>query len=453
MNHATNCVIDGVQPRNATERTTEVYVAMAADILHPGHINVLTEAAKWGEVTVGLLTDKAISCYKRTPYMPFEQRRCLLESLRLVSHIEIQETLDYEPNLRRLRPAYLVHGDDWRTGIQSDARRRAIEVLQEWGGELIEIPYTLGVSSTELIQARQKEVPSAERRMKSLRTLLGSKNVLRAIEVHSGLSGIIADTSNVIEDHVRQEFDAMWLSSLTNSAIRGKPDCELIDGTAQMITIKEIMDVSRKPMIVDGDSGGLPDNFARMVRRLQQLGVSCVIIEDKTGPKCNSLGAKGTLQKQASVDEFCSKLRAGVEGRTCADFLLVARVESLILGNTIAEALSRADRYLEAGADGILIHSRATDGEEIKTFCEAFRTTHHADPLFAIPTTYSSVSEEELRSWGVNVVIYANQLLRSAVRAMHRTAESILLHRRAAECEINCTSTSELLSFLEECAC
>ena len=453
MNYSTNCVVDAIQPSNATEQATEVYVAMAADILHPGHINVLTEAAKWGKVTVGLLTDKAISSYKRAPYMPFEQRRCLLESLKLVSHIEIQETLDYGPNLRRLRPAYLVHGDDWRTGIQSDVRRRAIEVLQEWGGHLIEIPYTLGVSSTELIQAQKKEVPSAEQRMKSLRTVMGSKDMLRAIEAHSGLSGMIADTSYVIENHVRQEFDAMWLSSLTNSAIRGKPDCELIDGTTQMITIQEIMDVSRKPMIVDGDSGGSPDNFMRVVRRLEQLGVSCVIIEDKTGSKCNSLGAKGAQQKQSSVNDFCSKLRAGIEGRTCADFMLVARIESLILGNTIAEALYRADRYLDAGADGILIHSRATDGEEVKAFCEAFRTTHHTDPLFAIPTAYSFVSEEELLSWGVNVVIYANQLLRSAVRAMHRTAESILLHGRAAECEINCTSTSELLSLLEECKC
>ncbi len=426
---------------------------MAADILHPDHINVLTEAAKWGKVTVGLLTDKAISSYKRAPYMRFEHRRCLLESLKLVSYIEVQDTLDYEPNLRKLRPAYLVHGDDWRTGVQSDIRHRAIEVLREWGGQLIEIPYMLGVSSTELIEARKKEMPSAERRLKSLRTLLGSKDLLRAIEVHSGLSGIIADTSHVIENHVKREFDAMWLSSLTSSAIRGKPDCELIDGTTQTLTIKEIMDVSRKPMIVDADSGGSPDDFARMVRRLEQLGVSCIIIEDKTGPKCNSLGAKGALQKQASIDEFRSKLRVGIETRTCADLLLAARIESPVLGKTLREALTRADHYLDAGADGILIHSRATDGEEIKAFCEKFRARHRTDPLFAIPTAYSSVSEEELRSWGVNVVIYANQLLRSAVRAMHRTAESILLHKRAAECEIDCTSTSELLSFLEEYAC
>lgn len=452
MSDKEKCTTDTVQPSKKTGRRPEVYVAMAADILHAGHINVLTEAAKLGEITVGLLTDKAISSYKRTPYMPFEQRRRILESVRLVSHIEVQETLDYEPNLRRLRPAYVVHGDDWRTGVQANIRRRAIEVLQEWGGQLIEIPYTPGVSSTQLCGALQR-VPSGEHRLKSLRTLLGSRDMLRVVEVHSGLSGRIADKSHVTGKKVKREFDAMWLSSLTNSAIRGKPDCELVDGMAQMITINEIMDGTRKPLIVDCDSGGSAENFKRMVRRLEQLGVSCVIIEDKTGPKCNSLGSKGALQMQASVDDYCSKLRAGIEGRTCDDFLIIARIESLVLGKPLAEALTRADRYLEAGADGILIHSRATDGNEIQAFCEAFRTKHPTDRLFAIPTTYSSVTEEELQSWDVTVVIYANQLLRAAVLAMLRTADSILLHGRAGECEANCISTSGLLSLLEDSTC
>ena len=448
-------ICDTVPIRNngTVQATTEVYVAMAADILHPGHINLLTEAAKFGKVTVGLLTDKAIASYKRTPYMTFEQRRCVLQGLKMVSRIEVQETLDYEPNLRRLRPAYLVHGDDWRTGLQLSVRRKAIRILREWGGQLIEVPYTLGISSTQLNGEMSKQPPSTERRLRSLRGLLASKDLLRVIEAHSGLSAMIVENSRVMRRGAKQEFDAIWLSSLTNSAIRGKPDCELIDGTAQMMTIRDIMDVTRKPMIVDGDSGGSADNFKRMVRRLEQMGVSCVLIEDKVGPKSNSLDVKGTLQKQASVEDFCEKLKAGISSRACTDFLVVARIESLIFGKPLEDAVIRAERYLDAGADGILIHSRATDGGEIRGFCEAFRHRHCADPLFAIPTTYSSVSEEELRSWGVTAVIYANQLLRASVRAMMRTADNILLHRRAAECEAHCTSTAELLSLLEGCPC
>ena len=444
---------DRIEPASVTDSSTEVYVAMAGDILHPGHINVLTEAAKYGRVTVGLLTDRAIASYKRAPYMSFEQRRCLLASLKLVSRIEVQETLDYEPNLRRLRPMYLVHGDDWRTGVQSGVRTRAIEVLREWGGQLIEVPYTTGVSSSQLSEALRSVAPSPEQRLKSLRALLSSKDMLRVIEAHSGLSGMIADRSHVISGGLKREFDAIWLGSLSNSAIRGRPDCELVDATAQMITITDIMDATGRPLIVDGDSGGSDETFTRMVRRLEQLGVSCVVIEDKVGPKRNSLGSKGVLQEQAPIDDFSSKIRAGVEARSCADFLVVARIESLVLGKSLQDALMRADRYVEAGADGILIHSRAADGDEIQAFCEAFRTRHYADPLFAIPTTYSRVTEQELHDWGVNVVIYANQLLRAAVLAMTRTADTILRSGRAAECEANCTSTSELLALLEGCRC
>ncbi len=129
-----------------------VYVGMSADIVHPGHINLIRAAEKYGEVTVGLLTDAAITSYKRKPCMTFEERKAVVENIKGVTRVVPQETLDYVPNLKKLKPQYVVHGDDWCEGVQKATRQRVIEVLQEWGGELIEPPYTPGVSSTEIIR-------------------------------------------------------------------------------------------------------------------------------------------------------------------------------------------------------------------------------------------------------------------------------------------------------------
>jgi phosphoenolpyruvate mutase len=430
-----------------------VYVALAADIIHPGHINVLSEAAKLGEVTVGLLTDKAVASYKRVPYMSFEERRCVIAELKQVSHIEPQETWDYEPNLRRLRPAYVVHGDDWQTGIQAGVRRRVIEVLGEWGGKLIEVPYTQGISSTSLNVAVRRNAIAPGQRLKALRGLLAAKEMIRALEVHSGLSGIIAETAGIFHDGFKREFEALWLSSLTNSAIRGKPDAEIVDGTAQLLTLNEILEVTRKPIIVDAESGGGPEHFRRLVLQLERLGVSCVVPEDKTGRKFNSLSTGGAAQEQAHIADFCEKLRAGIDARGTADLLIVPRIESLVLGKPIQDALCRADRYLEAGADGILIHSRSTTGDDITSFCRSFRKTHRSPPLFVVPTTYSATTEADLQASGVTVVIYANQLLRAALPAMTEAAQSILRHQRAAECDLNCVSVPELLAFVGQNAC
>jgi phosphoenolpyruvate phosphomutase / 2-hydroxyethylphosphonate cytidylyltransferase len=430
-----------------------VYVALAADIIHPGHINVLSEASKLGEVTVGLLTDKAIASYKRVPYMSFDERRCVVAQLKQVSHIEAQETWDYEPNLRRLRPAYVVHGDDWQTGIQTGVRRRVIEVLSEWGGKLIEVPYTQGISSTSLNGAVRRNAITPGHRLKALRGLLAAKEMIRAIEVHSGLSGIIAETVAVFQDGFKREFEAMWLSSLTNSAIRGKRDAEIVDGTAQLLTVNEILEVTRKPIIVDAESGGVPEHFQRLVLQLERLGVSCIVLEDKTGKKFNSLSVGGATQEQESIGDFCEKLRAGIDARGTADLLIVPRIESLLLGKPIQDALCRADRYIEAGADGILIHSRSTTGDDIASFCRSFRKTHWSPPLFVVPTTYSSVTEADLQACGATVVIYANQLLRAALPAMSQAAQSILRHQRAAECDRDCVSVSELLAFMDQYTC
>jgi phosphoenolpyruvate phosphomutase / 2-hydroxyethylphosphonate cytidylyltransferase len=358
--------------------------------------------------------------------------------------------LDYEPNLRRLRPAYVVHGDDWQTGIQSAVRRKVIEVLSEWGGKLIEIPYTRGVSSTALNRA-QKKIPIApSERLQSFRRLLASKELLRVLEVHSGLSGLIAQTTSVKTDNGVKEFDAMWLSSLTNSAVRTKPDIELFDESAQLLVINDVLEVTRKPLIIDAESGGTIERLVRVVRQMERLGVSCVVIEDKIGRKHNSLGNTALCQEQMQVPEFCDKLRACVETRETGDALIVARIESLVLEKPMADALRRAEKYVEAGADGILIHSRRSTGEEIVSFCRSFRRSIPFVPLFTIPTTYSFTAEQELQSCGATVVIYANQLLRSALPAMMRTAQSILLNSRAAECENGCISTAEFLDFLDE---
>lgn len=426
---------------------------MAADIIHPGHINVLTEAAKLGKVTVGLLTDRAISSYKRVPYMTFEERRCVMASLKQVHSIEVQETWDYEPNLRRLKPAFVVHGDDWRTGIQAGSRRKVIAILAEWGGTLIEVPYTRSISSTQLIGAARSGTIAPHNRLKSFRGLLAAKEMVRAVEVHSGLSGIVAETTTVEREGVTEEFDAMWLSSLTNSAIRGKPDHELFDGGSQLLTINDILEVTHKPLIVDAESGGSLEHFTRLVKQLERLGISCVVIEDKTGAKFNSLSPSGSLQEQAPVGEFCSKLRAGVDARKDSDLLIIARVESLVLGKTVEHALERSERYLATGANGILIHSRSVDGNDVLSFCRECRASNWPVLLFVVPTTYSQVSESELQSSGASVVIYANQLLRAALPAMRRAAQTILTHRRAAECDVDSLSISELLSFLDEHAC
>lgn len=427
-----------------------VYVAMAADIIHPGHINVISEAAKLGEVTVGLLTDRAIASYKRVPYMSFEERRCVIAQFRQVSHIEAQETWDYEPNLRRLRPHYVVHGDDWQTGIQAGVRQRVIKVLSEWGGELVEVPYTQGISSTRLNGAVRRNAITPGQRLKAFRGLLAAKEMIRAIEVHSGLSGMIAETSAVFHGGFKREFEAMWLSSLTNSAIRGKRDAEIVDGTLQLLTVNEILDVTRKPIIVDAESGGTPEHFKRLVLQLERLGVSCIVPEDKIGKKFNSLSTSGASQEQSSISDFSEMLRAGIGARGTADLLIVPRIESLVLGKPIEDALCRADRYLEAGADGILIHSRSTTGEDIISFCRTFRKAHWSPPLFVVPTTYSHLTETELQACGVTVVIYANQLLRSALHAMTQAAQSILRHQRAAECDSDCVSVPELLAFMDQ---
>jgi phosphoenolpyruvate phosphomutase / 2-hydroxyethylphosphonate cytidylyltransferase len=410
-----------------------VYVGMSADLIHPGHLNVLAKARELGELTVGLLTDEAIASYKRVPFMTFDQRKAVIENIKGVDRVVPQTTLDYIPNLRQYKPDYVVHGDDWREGVQKKVRQSVIDALAEWGGELVEVPYTKGISSTRLHAAMKEVGTTPEIRLKSLRRIIATKPIVRLLDVHNGLTGLIIENTVLDTDHGKREFDGMWASSLTDSTARGKPDIEAVDLTSRLSTINDILEVTTKPIVYDGDTGGKPEHFVFTVKTLERLGISAVIIEDKIGLKKNSLFGTEVEQTQDSIQSFCHKIEMGKRAQATRDFMIIARIESLILQKGQADAIERAQAYLAAGADAIMIHSREKTPDEIFAFCRAYRELPGRKPLVVVPTSFDQVAEDELAAHGVNVVIYANHLLRSAYPAMLQTAQSILAHGRAAE--------------------
>ena len=411
-----------------------VYVAMSADIIHPGHLNIIKEAAKLGEVTVGVLTDAAIASYKRLPYMNYEQRAAVVAQLKGVTRVIPQEQLDYIPNLKKLKPDFVVHGTDWRSGVQAKTRQGVIDTLATWGGKLVEPEYTEGISSTQLNKAIREVGTTPDIRRNRLRRLLNAKPIVRVMEAHSGLSGLIVENVSVVKNNIKHEFDAMWLSSLTDSTLKGKPDNESVDITSRLRTVNDILEVTTKPIIYDGDSGGLPEHFIYLVRSLERLGVSAVIIEDKQGLKQNSLLEQGNVQPQASIADFCQKIQAGKHAQVTDEFMIIARCESLITGKGEDDAIARCRAYCEAGADGIMIHSKAKTPEEVLSFVKRFRVEVSADkPIVVAPSTYALVRESELSVAGVNIVIYANHLLRASYPAMSKAAERILSCERAQE--------------------
>lgn len=427
----------------------KVYVGMSADMIHPGHLNIINEAAKLGRVTVGVLTDAAIASYKRLPYLTYEQRAQIVASIKGVDEVIPQTTLDYVPNLRQLKPDFVVHGDDWKEGVQKQTRQRIIEAMAEWGGKVIDIPYTKGISSTAMNQRLKEIGTTPEVRLKRLRRLIGAKKIVRICESHSGLTGLIIENTSVVVNGIKHEFDGMWASSLTDSTAKGKPDIEAVDLTTRLHDLNDALEVTTKPVIFDGDTGGRTEHFVFTVRTLERLGISAVIIEDKTGLKKNSLFGTDAIQTQDSVDNFCNKIRSGKQAQITEDFMIIARCESLIAGNTVDDALERCFAYVEAGADGIMIHSKDKSGDDIKEFCQRFREKNKTTPLVAVPTTYNQFTEDELASWGINVVIYANHLLRAAYPAMVNCAKSILSHGRALEASRDyCMSVKEILELI-----
>jgi len=426
----------------------KVYVAMSADLIHPGHLNIIKEAVKHGQVIVGVLTDKAIASYKRLPFMNYEQRKMIVENLKGVHKVIPQETLDYVPNLEMIKPDYVVHGDDWKTGIQKEIRKSVIDALNKWGGTLIEPEYTQGISSTKLNIGLMELGTTPGIRLKKLRRLLYAKDIIRIIEAHNGLTGLIVENVNANRDSKEVEFDGMWLSSLTDSTAKGKPDIGAVDLTSRMKTVNDILEVTTKPIIFDGDSGGLTEHFIYMVRTLEREGVSAVIIEDKVGLKKNSLFGTDVKQKQDTIDRFSSKIIEGKKVQVTDDFMIIARIESLILKAGMEDAIKRAKAYINAGADGIMIHSKEKTPDEIIEFCKRFEKLENRVPLVVVPSTYNSISEDELQKYGVRIVIYANQLLRSAYPAMMKTAQLILKNGRALESENECLSIKEILSLI-----
>jgi len=426
----------------------KVYVGMSADLVHPGHLNIIKVARELGEVTVGLLTDEAIASYKRLPFMSYEQRKIVVENIKGVSHVVPQTTLDYVPNLRKLKPDYVVHGDDWETGTQRETRERVIEALKEWGGKLVEPPYTKGISSTKLNAAAREIGTTPETRMRRFHRLLAVKPIVRVLEVHNGLTALIVESTRVQKNGTIREFDAMWLSSLTDSTAKGKPDIGCVDLTSRINTIQDVFEGTTKPLILDGDSGGIPEHFVFAVRTLERLGVSAVIIEDKIGLKRNSLFGTDVEQTQDDMNAFAYKISQGKKAQVTEDFAIIARIESLILKKGVKDALMRAQTYIDAGADAIMIHSKERDPAEIFEFCREYAKFERKVPLVAVPSTYCQVTESELMSAGVRVVIYANHLLRSAYPSMVKTAETILRHSRALEAEDFCMPIKDILTLI-----
>lgn len=428
-----------------------VFMCMSTDVVHGGHIEIINQAAELGELTVGVLTDEVVSAYKRYPLLSCEERMKIVAGLKGVAHVIKQTDISYREPLKTLRPDYVVHGDDWRIGFQKPVREECIRLLEEYGGKLVEFPYSRSEQYDQLESAARSQLSIPDIRRGHLRRLIEQKGMAVCMEAHTGLTGLIAEKTTVMEQGTIRQFDGMWISSLCDSTIKGKPDTELVDFSSRLNTINDIMEVTTKPIILDGDTGGLTEHFVYMVRSLERLGVSAVIIEDKTGLKKNSLFGTEVAQEQDSMENFCHKIAEGKRAQKTKDFMLIARIESLILEKGMEDALARARAYAAAGADGVMIHSRRKDPDEVFEFIRRFRTENRHTLLVVVPTSYNSVYEEEFKERGVNVVIYANHLIRSSYPAMCQTAESILRCHRAKEAdEQYCMSIKNILTLIPE---
>lgn len=427
-----------------------VYLGMIGDVIHPGLINVIKEGAKYGELIIGLFTDKAIVNHKRLPYLTYEQRKQIIENIKGVSRVVEQNEWSYVNNLKRLKPNYIIHGDDWKQGVDLQIRNDVFAVMKQWGGEVIEIPYTKGIDQTAMDNdATQIIGTTPDIRLKSLRRLLKAKNLLRFMEAHSGLSGLIVENTKIIKNNnIVHQFDGMWSSSLTDSADKGKPDIEAVDLTNRMQGLTNILECTTKPIIFDGDTGGIAEHFAFTVRTLERNGISAVIIEDKVGLKKNSLFGTEVKQELATKQDFCNKIAAGKKAQITKDFMIIARIEELIAGKTINDALDMAFTCVESGADGIMIHSKEKHGNDIREFCQQFRNKYSEIPLVLVPTTYNHFTEKELESWGANIIIYANHLLRSSYPAMMKCANSILENERSLEADKLCMPIKNVIELI-----
>lgn len=442
--------LDEVTKRLAIVNERTVYMCFSTEYIHSGHIAIINKARRLGRLIIGVLSDEAVSSYKRYPLIPFEERKALFENLAGVERVVEQKELSYAGNLRALKPDYVVHGNDWCDGFQKPIRQEVIEVLSEYGGKLVEYPYSDNPMYKELDANHRAEAAMPDVRRGRLRKLIGMKGLVTAMEAHSGITGLIVEKTKVLQEGKTYQFDAMWVSSLCDSTAKGKPDIELVDMTSRFRTIDDIMEVTTKPIIFDGDTGGLTEHFVYTVRSLERMGVSMVIIEDKTGLKKNSLFGTEVKQTQDSIENFCAKIQAGKKAQKTKEFMICARIESLILEQGMDDALTRAFAFSEAGADAIMIHSRKKDPAEIFEFVSKFREKNTTTPIVVVPTSFNTVTEQEFKDRGVNVVIYANQLTRTGFPAMQDAARTILENHRAKECDDKCMSIKEIITLIPE---
>ncbi|MBR5280141.1 MAG: phosphoenolpyruvate mutase [Clostridia bacterium] len=439
-----------VKTKLAEVENRTVYMCFSTDMIHSGHIAIIKKAAKLGRLTIGVLSDEAVSSYKRFPLLPYEERKSLIENINGVYQVIEQKQLSYAENLKTMKPTYVVHGDDWKEGFQKPIRDEVTKVLAEYGGTLVEYPYSKDAKYADLDKLSRAQLAMPDVRRGRLKKLINMKKTVTAIEAHSGLTGLIAEKTTVLQDGKTYQFDAMWVSSLCDSTAKGKPDIELVDMTSRFRTIDDIMEVTTKPIIFDGDTGGLTEHFVYTVKTLERMGVSMVIIEDKTGLKKNSLFGTEVEQTQDSIENFCAKIQAGKKAQKTKEFMICARIESLILERGMEDALERAFAFVKAGADAIMIHSRKKDPTEIFTFVERFRQQDAHTPIVVVPTSFNTVTEDEWKQRGVNVVIYANQLTRSGFPAMQNVAKIILTNHRAKEADDLCMSIKEIITLIPE---
>jgi len=423
-----------------------VFVPMACDLIHEGHINILANASKYGRVVVGLLTDDAISVYKPLPLLNYSRRLKIIKSMKFVDSVVKTTDWDYKKSLENLKPKYVVHGDDWKSNNQRKVRENVLKQIKSWKGTLIEIPYTKGISSTLIKKVLRKNLSPDIIRKETFNRILNSKKLIRVIEVHNGISALIAQKSK----YKNKEFDCMWLSSLTHSTSKGKPDIEYIDDTTVNNTINDIFDCSLKPLIFDADSGGRIEHLKFTIKNLERLGVSAIVIEDKVGEKINSLSKNVEKQKQDSIKNFCKKIRIAKNSAVSSNIKIFARIESLIIKKGLDDALLRASEYITSGADGIMIHSNKKTPLEIFKFCKSYNNLKNRVPLIVAPSTYDKTYEKDFEKYGINIVIYANQLIRSAIPSMKKTAEKILKYGRSSEASKDIISINEILKLMDQ---
>ena len=428
-----------------------VYTCFCTDVIHEGHLNIINEAKKYGDVIVGALSDEASIRYNKFPTISLEERTKLYKSIPGIKDVVIQERMHYDDIVKEYHPDFIVHGDNWQSGPESILREQLIELLKKEGGQLIEVPYTKNDNVKKIDAILNEKLAMPEFRRKRLRQLIKICPVVKTIEAHSGLTGLIAEKTVVDSGNGKlDQFDAMWVSSLCDSTAKGKPDIELVDMTSRFRTIDDIMEVTTKPIIFDGDTGGLTEHFVYTVRSLERMGVSAIIIEDKTGLKKNSLFGTEVKQTQDTIPNFCAKIEAGKKVKLTDEFMIIARIESLILEQGMDDALTRAFAYVKAGADGIMIHSRKKDPAEILEFCDKFREKDTTTPIVVVPSSFNTITNEELAAHGVNIVIYANQLTRSAFPAMQQTAMDILKYHRAKEVDDRLMPIKQIITLIDE---